>query len=165
VQRTVGGQERSDPGITVVLVAPVLATAAMLTGCAAADGLMTSVQLPADGPSASASDTPTDAAQAGPGLAQAPPDRLRVTGQQRAYLDALAGAGVRPSSELLALRIGSYICQARAAGQSPQAVWDSVHPLVRSDVGRASQKPTAPARADVDAATNGYIRIATERLC
>ena len=141
-----------------MLVAPVLATAAMLTGCTAADGLMTSMQLPAgDGPSASTSDTPTDAGPAGPGLAQAPPDRLVVvTGQQRAYLDALAGAGVRPSSDLLALRIGSYICQARAAGQSPQAVWDSVHPLVRSDVGKGT---------DVDAATNSYIRIATERLC
>ena len=59
---------------------------------------------------------------------------LIVTGQQRAYLDALKAAGVKPSSDLLALSIGSYVCQARAAKQSDQAVWDFVVPLVRSDV-------------------------------
>ena len=43
-------------------------------------------------------------------------------------------AGVKPSSDLLALTIGSYVCQARAAKQSDQAVWDFVLPLVRNDV-------------------------------
>ena len=57
-----------------------------------------------------------------------------MTGQQRAYLDALKAAGVRPSSDLLALSIGSYVCQARAAKQSDQAVRDYVTPLVRNDV-------------------------------
>ncbi len=98
---------------------------------------------------------------------------LIVTGQQRAYLDALAAAGIRPSDELLALSIGSYVCQARAAKQSDQAVWDFVLPLVRSDVrhdGPSSMTPPAagpdsPSTAVVSAATADYIRIATERLC
>ena len=59
---------------------------------------------------------------------------MTVTTQQRGYLDALAAAGVRPSDDLMALSIGSYVCQARAAKQSDQAVWDFVLPLVRSDV-------------------------------
>jgi hypothetical protein len=85
-----------------------------------------------------------------------------MTGQQRAYLDALTAGGVHPSSELLALSIGSYVCQARAAGQGPQAVWDYVHPLVSSDVHNAHLSSTA---ADIDAATESYIRIASDRLC
>ena len=57
-----------------------------------------------------------------------------MTAQQREYLDALKAAGVKPSSDLVALTIGSYVCQARAAKQNDQAVWDFVLPLVRSDV-------------------------------
>jgi len=90
---------------------------------------------------------------------------LIVTGQQRAYLDALKATGVKPSSDLLALSIGSYVCQARAAKQSDQAVWDFVVPLVRSDVREADIGSTAPAAGDVNSATADYIRIATERLC
>jgi Protein of unknown function (DUF732) len=90
---------------------------------------------------------------------------LVVTPQQRAYLDALKGAGVKPSSDLIALSIGSYVCQSRAAKQSDQAVWDFVLPLVRSDVRGASLASMAPSAAEVDAATADYIRIATERLC
>ena len=98
---------------------------------------------------------------------------LIVTGQQRAYLDALKAAGVKPSSDLLALSIGSYVCQARAAKQSDQGVWDFVVPLVRSDVRNAhmsSMAPTVPGSdsppaAEVNSATADYIRIATERLC
>ena len=92
-------------------------------------------------------------------------DDLVVTGQQRAYIDALTAAGVKPSSDLLALSIGSYVCQARAAKQSDQAVWDFVLPLVRDDVRNARLSSMAPSPAEVDAATSDYIRIASERLC
>ena len=71
---------------------------------------------------------------------------------------------MQPSNDLLALSIGSYVCQARAAKQSEAAVWDFVLPLVRSDV----RKPGAShrtGRGEVDARTADYIRIATERLC
>ena len=81
------------------------------------------------------------------------------------YLDALDAGGVHPSSDLQALSIGSYVCQARAAGQSPQAVWDYVHPLVSNDVHNSHMSSMAPTSADVDAATESYIRIATDRLC
>jgi hypothetical protein len=93
------------------------------------------------------------------------PDALIVTPQQRAYLDALKAAGVTPSSDLLALSIGSYVCQARAAKQSDQAVWDFVLPLVRSDVRDNQLSSMAPATGAVNSATADYIRIATERLC
>jgi Protein of unknown function (DUF732) len=139
----------------------------MLTGCAATDGLMTNVELPAEAnsPSATATDTPAAPGPLAPGLHRAAPGKLVVTGKQRAYLDALAAGGVQPSSDLLALRIGSYVCQARAAGQGPQAVWDFVHPLVQTDVGKARLSAMAPTATDVDATTNTYIRIATEQLC
>ena len=88
-----------------------------------------------------------------------------MTQQQRAYLDALKAAGVRPSSDLLALSIGSYVCQARAAKQSDQAVRDYVTPLVRSDVRNTQLNAVAPPASEVDAVTADYIRIATERLC
>ena len=87
-----------------------------------------------------------------------------VTGPQRAYLDALKAAGVMPSSDLMALRIGSYVCQARAAKQSDQAVWDVVMPLVRGDVRTANMSSMAPAN-EVNSATADYIRIATDKLC
>lgn len=88
-----------------------------------------------------------------------------VTGQQRAYLDALNAAGVKPSSDLMALRIGSYVCQARAAKQSDQAVWDVVVPLVRGDVRTAHLSSAVPSADEVDTATADYIRIATDKLC
>ncbi len=90
---------------------------------------------------------------------------LIVTGQQRAYLDALKTAGVKPSSDLLALSIGSYVCQARAAKQSDQGVWDFVVPLVRSDVRNSHMSSMVPTVDEVNSATADYIRIATERLC
>jgi hypothetical protein len=92
-------------------------------------------------------------------------DALTVTGQQRAYLDALRAAGVKPSSDLLALSIGSYVCQARAAKQNDQGVWDFVVPLVRTDVRNSRMSSMAPAADEVNSATADYIRIATERLC
>jgi hypothetical protein len=137
----------------------VVSAAALLTGCSASDSVMSTMAVP-----------PSETTQA-PGQMQPPPamgaqpGTLIVTSQQRAYLDALAAAGLKPSSELLALSIGSYVCQARAAKQSDQAVWDYVLPLVRSDVRNAHVSAMVPSKAEVDAATAGYIRIATERLC
>src|SRR6476659_10584871 len=74
----------------------------------------------------------------------AEPSMLTVTPQQRTYLDALKAAGVKPSTDLLALSIGSYVCQARAAKQSEQGVWDFVVPLVRNDVRNSHMSSTAP---------------------
>lgn len=90
---------------------------------------------------------------------------LTVTAQQQAYLDALTAEGVRPSTDLLALSIGSYVCQARAAKQSDQAVRDYVTPLVRGDVRDRQMNAVAPPPSEVDALTADYIRIATEHLC
>ena len=113
------------------------------------------------------------AAAPGPPQPGGQSNALVVTSQQRAYLDALIGAGMKPSSDLLALSIGSYVCQARTAKQSDKAVWDLVRPLVRNDVrirrDNSVVAPVGPAdpppATEVDAATSDYIRIATERLC
>ncbi len=90
---------------------------------------------------------------------------MTVTQRQRAYLDEVKAAGLRPSSELLALSIGSYVCQARAARQNDKAVWDFVLPLVRGDIRTVHRGPVTPSDAEVDAATADYIRIATDQLC
>lgn len=87
-----------------------------------------------------------------------------VTPAQRSYLDALLAAGVRPSNDLHALSIGAYVCQARAAGQSDQAVWDAVAPMVRSDISESgSSKPSDI--GNVDPVIGHYIGIATQQLC
>ena len=73
---------------------------------------------------------------------------------------------MRPSSDLLALSIGSYVCQARAAKQPDQAVRDYVTPLVRNDLSDSEIDSVVPQTwSEVDAVTADYIRIATERLC
>ena len=146
--------------------AVTLTLAAIVSGCSAPDSLMSSVTMPASDTTTLASGTQDPAASppaGGNDSGQA--STLRVTGQQRAYLDALTVAGVHPSSDLLALSIGSYVCQARAAGQSPQAVWDYVHPLVSNDVHNVHLSSMAPTSADVDVAAASYIRTASERLC
>lgn len=94
----------------------------------------------------------------------ASPD-LIVTPAQRDYLDALTGAGVQPSSELVALSIGSYVCQARAADQSDQAVWDSVLPMVRGDIRESRAASVVPPVGHVSSVTADYIRIAVDKLC
>lgn len=127
--------------------------AALMSACAATDNLLTTVTMPAD------------ETAAGAGADVSRPDPLAVTDDQRAYLDALTAGGVKPSSEVMALSIGSYVCQAQAAQQSPQAVWDFVYPLVSSDVHDGSAAAMGPSAGDVDLATHSYIRIATERLC
>ena len=93
------------------------------------------------------------------------PGAVTVTSHQRHYLDALKAAGVRATTELRALSIGSAVCQARAAKQSDQAVWEFILPLVRSDVrGTRPGSMRTPVK-EIDSATADYIRIATERLC
>ena len=135
--------------------------AVVLSGCSSPDDFMSSVALPPNDTTVEGSVAPGQAAPP-QGKGSVPPSTLMVSGQQRAYLDALVAAGVRPSSDLQALSIGSYVCQANAAGQSPQAVWDFVHPLVSNDVHTAHMSST---EADIDATTGSYIRVATERLC
>jgi hypothetical protein len=100
-----------------------------------------------------------------PPNASAASDALTVTREQRAYLDDLAAAGVSSTSDLRALTIGSSVCQARAAQQSDQAVWDFIVPLVRSDVRAVRPPSTAITRGEVDTVTAEYIRVATDRLC
>jgi hypothetical protein len=137
----------------VVLLALLSAAsvAVLLSGCATSDDLMTTAAPPTDGT------TQTSPGQSG---------NIVVTAEQRAYLDALANAGVHRSNDLMALSIGSYVCQAKAAGQSDQAVWDFVFPLVRGDVHDMNPDAIATAMApQVHDATAEYIRIATERLC
>jgi hypothetical protein len=131
----------------------VASATAALTGCSIADDMMATVGLPTS-ESASAPVQPDSQTNA-----------MVVTGQQRSYLDALNAAGVKPSSDLMALRIGSYVCQARAAKQSDQGVWDVVVPLVRGDVRTAHMSTMAPSADDVNSATADYIRIATDKLC
>jgi hypothetical protein len=157
VRRTAGLAKRPAASLLVA------SAAALLTGCSFADNMMATVGLPA-------SETAPAHLQGGlrpPGPPQpgGASNALIVTGQQRAYLDALKAAGVKPSSDLLALSIGSYVCQARAAKQSDQAVWDFVVPLVRNDVRDAKMSSVAPSTGEVDSKTADYIRIATERLC
>ena len=91
--------------------------------------------------------------------------KFNVTPAQRGFLDALTAAGVHPSSELEALSIGSHVCQAHAAGQSDQAVWDYIAPMVRSDVVDAGSTPHTAPDPQVTEDTADYIRIATQRLC
>ena len=89
-----------------------------------------------------------------------------LTPAQADYLGALATAGIHSSNDLRALSIGAYVCQARAAGQSDQTVWDSVAPMVRSDVIEASTgSPQTPAPTNVDALVGNVIHIATQKLC
>ncbi|WP_335332764.1 hypothetical protein [Mycobacterium kyogaense] len=76
-----------------------------------------------------------------------------------------------PSSDLAALSIGSYVCQARAARQTDQAVWEYVAPLVRNDVsepasgGVMNSGAAPPPASRVEDETADYIRIATDQLC
>ena len=157
----------------------------LLAGCGSGSDLISTVALPSQ--QTTGYDDGTDmpmAADAGR-LSGTP----ELTPAQRDYLGALAAAGIHPSSELRALSIGAYVCQARAAGQSDQTVWISVAPMVCSDVIDASPAqsgPTATATAaaaaaaesavpqtstasaaamDDNSVVSNVIRIATGRLC
>ena len=148
------------------LLAGVMAPAAcLLTGCGTGADLMSIVVLPTqqtEGFVDGVGVPPHNNGNTGSG-------RLELTDTQRGYLDALITAGIHPSSELRALSIGSYVCQARAAGQREQAVREYIAPMVRSDVAdaQAAAPPSVDAVAAVpaDVAIAGYIRIASERLC
>lgn len=139
----------------------VASAAVLLTGCST-DDVLASIGLPT-----SSVTQDQDQASAAPGPSQpgGQPNALMVTARQRGYLDGLAASGVKPSSDLLALSIGSSVCQARAAKQTDQEVWDYVLPLVRNDIRNRGVSVTAPTTADVNSATADYIRIATDRLC
>lgn len=145
----------------------VLSAVLLVSACGLTDDLRATVGLPTSETTPAGADA--QSARSAPDLtgphADAEQGQMTVTAQQREYLDALAEAGVTPSSDLLALSIGSYVCQARAARQTDQAVWDFVVPLVRSDVRTAASDTARTGRADLDTVTADYIRIATERLC
>lgn len=144
--------------MTSSLVAPLTA---LLTGCTAGDAMLPTM-------SVAPPSTMQSRAQAKGGVLPpeaAVPNTFTVTPHQRTYLDALEAAGVHPSTDLLALSIGSYVCQARAAKMPEQAVRDYVTPLVRNDVRNTQLNAVAPPPSEVDAVTADYIRIATERLC
>ena len=137
-------------------------TAWLLIACGSGEDLVTTAAAPAELPAGTVDSS---------GIPLSPDNdmqsaKLDVTPTQRAFLDALTAAGVHPSSELQALSIGSSVCQAHAAGQSDQAVWDYIAPMVRSDV--ADDNPSTPQTASdlqLNAMTANYIRIATQRLC
>lgn len=151
-------------GLSALLALP----AAWLTGCSLGSDMIagTGTEVETAPPHGQAT-----AARPGPGNLNSTSNALVVTPHQQSYLDALRAAGVTPSSDLSALSIGSYVCQARAARQTDEAVWDFVAPLVRDDVSDTDGSDTDGARAetpsagDIHSATADYIRIATDRLC
>lgn len=146
------------------VVAGVLAPAAWLTltGCSSSGGdLISTVALPSQ-QSLEASEGDGMDVAADAGLAGKP----SLTPAQRSYLDGLLAAGVQPANELRALSIGAYVCQARAAGQSDQAVWDAVAPMVRSDLADSkSATPAEIAPLDANTAIGHYVGIAQQKLC
>ncbi|MGW0162774.1 DUF732 domain-containing protein [Mycobacterium sp. NPDC003323] len=149
-----------SPSLVTLTPAVLAAVAAMSCGCSIGDSTLHSIGMPPAETSVVRAEGMMGASRAGGHDAH-----LTVTPRQQSYLDALVAAGVRPSEDLMALSIGAYICQARAAKQSEQAVWDFVVPLVRNDLSDAHVSSVAPEVGDVDTATADYIRIATERLC
>lgn len=139
-------------------------TAAAVCGCSFSDDMITTIGLPssqASGHSDGLGSIAPPAASAAGGYHE----HMPMSHQQQSYLDALGTAGVHPSDEMVALTIGSYVCQARAAKQTDQAVWDFVLPLVRADVREAHVSSVSPPAGEVDTVTSDYIRIATEQLC
>lgn len=146
----------------VLLAGLMTPVALLLSGCGSGGDLISSVALPSRQTAGYAEGVEVAAPPAG----ERQSGTMTTTPAQQEYLDALRAAGVRTSNELRALSIGFYVCQARAAGHSEQAVWDSVAPKVRSDIaatGAAAQQ--APAAVDADAAIGLYIRSATQLLC
>ena len=125
----------------------IAVVALLLSGCASTGDITARVAPTAQPGSSTDSDGP-GGAMAAPNSSG--PSNVAVSPRQRGYLDALAAAGVRPSTDLMALSIGSYVCQGRAAGQSDQAVWDFVFPLVRNDVVDAQDGAGADSAAPGD---------------
>lgn len=161
MQPTIGSPGRGVSPAAIVSAALISAAIALfLSGCSG-DDVMTSMAPPrsnAPAPGHGGSDA---------ALPSAPDSsELSMTPQQHAYLDALSAAGVRRSSDLMALSIGSYVCQARNAGQTDQGVWAFVFPLVRGEIHDMNPNTAVTAiAAQVDETTAQYIRIATDQLC
>lgn len=149
-------------GVAVASSLLALATPLAATGCTSADDMLPTMTVPPPGSAQSRAQAHGGAQSPEEG---ADPDTISLTRAQRDYLDALRGAGVRPSSDLLALSIGSYVCQAHAAKQSDQAVRDYVTPMVRNDIRVTEWNAAALPESRIDAVTDDYIRVATERLC
>lgn len=163
VQRLISGPP-SKPVAALLAAGTLLPAALLLNACSSGSDLVRTAALPSD-QTAGFGDT-----GAGVDVAEAPDTAsktapLNLTGAQRDYLQALAGAGIHPSSELRALSIGSYVCQAHAAGQGDEAVWDYVAPMVRSDVADSHVSSQSSPGVLADEAVRTYIRIATARLC
>ncbi|MGV0993972.1 MAG: DUF732 domain-containing protein [Mycobacterium sp.] len=162
MQRVESGSLSKRSGTVWLMVGVMAPAACLLAGCGSGADLMSNVALPSQ---------QTEDFVDGVGVPSTADGltgsgRLNLTDPQRGYLDALLSAGIHPSSELRALSIGSYVCQARAAGQRDQAVWEYVAPMVRSDVADAqAATPQLPAAIPADEAIAGYIRIASDRLC
>jgi hypothetical protein len=136
-----------------------VSAASLLTACDAGGDIMAPLALP----TSQVNGAQPQAVSALP--QQGSSGELDITSQQHTYLDELKAAGITPSSELLALSIGSYVCQARAARQNDQAVRAFVLPLVRSVVRASRSGRESPSAAEIDAAATDYIRTATEHLC
>lgn len=136
-----------------------MSAASLLSACDAGGDIMA----PLAQPTSQVNGAQPQAASAQP--QQGRSGELAITSQQHVYLDELKAAGITPSSELLALSIGSYVCQGRAARQNDEAVREFVLPLVRSDVRAAHTGRESPTPAEIDTAATDYIRTATEHLC
>jgi hypothetical protein len=165
VQHTVR-RSAKRPGTLGATSLLAVSAAVLVAGCGVGDDMMATMGFPTSETQAP-SDVHPDAHSPALATPQAggQPNSLVVTDRQREYLNALQAAGVTPSRELQALSIGSYVCQARAAKQTDQEVWDFVLPLVRSDVRDTQPTSMPPTAAEIDAVTADYVRIATERLC
>jgi hypothetical protein len=137
--------------------------ALVVSGCGMGDDVMATIGMPPSETTASGGSAQPFAEP--PALEPGEKPELVVTPSQRSFLDALTEAGLNPSSELSALNIGSCVCQARAARQSDQEVWDFVLPMVRGDVRDSYGESTAPPAGQVNSETADYIRIATDTLC
>jgi hypothetical protein len=137
--------------------------ALVVSGCGMGDDVMATIGMPPSGTATSGTSVQTFAEP--PAVDQGEAPDLVITPAQRAFLDALSEAGVDPSSELSALNIGSCVCQARAARQSDQEVWDFVLPMVRGDVRDSYAESMAPPAGQVNSETADYIRIANDTLC
>jgi hypothetical protein len=148
-------------------VSLLVASSAWLAGCSFSDSADNYVSGMNSRMEAAPTHGQTGAHLPGPPQPGNQSNALMVTPRQRAYLDQLHAAGVRPSNDLTALSIGSSVCQARAAKQTEQAVWDFVAPLVRNDAGQpvGDSGAAAPSSVELHDETANYIRIATDRLC
>lgn len=146
-----------------VLLAGFMAPAAwLLAGCSSGAGdIISSVALPSQQSAQAAEADGLDMSASADRLASKP----SLTPGQRTYLDGLLAAGVHPSNDLRALSIGAYVCQARAAGQSDQAVRDAVAPMVRSDLADSTAATPAAGYLNVEDTIGQYIGVAQQRLC